>query len=71
MNGNNIDKLSSKVYIRISIIELQINCIIINDYDIMINSIINRIAISVMNSYRIISINRVKLVFFYYKLNKN
>jgi len=71
MNGNNIDKLSSKVYIRISITELQINCIIINDYDIMINSIINRIAISVMNSYRIVSINRVKLVFFYYKLNKN
>jgi hypothetical protein len=64
MNGNNIDKLSSKVYIRISITELQISCIII-----MINSIINRITISVLMN-KIVNINRVKLTFFY-KLNKN
>jgi len=64
MNGNNIDKLSSKVYIRISITELQISCIII-----MINSIINRITISVLMN-KIVNINRVKLTFFY-KFNKN
>jgi len=65
INGNNIDKLSSKVYIRMNIIELQlqINCIIIMINSIISIAIANCITIFVLMN-RIVSISRVKLALF-------